>query len=105
MEISIFHNGQFYTRVIAFEKDGKTCYVEYVFGKNPDKETLDRFLHHELLYLIENVKTQGINDKKPSTRINPKRLQRKVSKEKKMPQLSTKAQDFLKKENEANKKN
>ncbi|MGK0555289.1 DUF2992 family protein [Macrococcus capreoli] len=84
MEIKIFHNGQFYIGVITFEKDGKTCYVEYVFGNDPDKETLYRFIHHDLLYLIENVKAQGLNDKKVSTRINPKRLQRKVSKEKKL---------------------
>lgn len=83
MEMNIFHNGQFYTAVIACEKDGNNCYVEYVFGENPDKETLDRFIHHDLLYLIENVKTKGLNDKKVSTRINPKRLQRKVSKERK----------------------
>lgn len=104
MEMNIFHNGQFYIGVIKFEKDGKICYVERVFGMDPDKETLDQFIHHELLYLIDNVKTEGFKDKRPSTRINPKRLQRKVSKERKIPQLSTKAQEFLKKEHEANKK-
>ncbi|WP_414054602.1 DUF2992 family protein [Macrococcus equi] len=83
MEMNIFHNGQFYIGVIKFEKDGKICYVERVFGMDPDKETLDQFIHQELLYLIDNVKTEGYKDKRPSTRINPKRLQRKVSKERK----------------------
>ncbi|MFC6293422.1 DUF2992 domain-containing protein [Macrococcus epidermidis] len=104
MEMNIFHNGQFYIGVIKFEKDGKICYVERVFGMDPDKETLDQFIHQELLYLIDNVKTEGYKDKKVSNRINPKRLQRKVSKERKMYQLSTKTQDFLKKEYETNKK-
>ncbi|AVP35999.1 DUF2992 family protein [Staphylococcus felis] len=100
----MFHNSQFYKSVIAFEKNGKTCYVEYVFGKDPDKETLYYFIHHDLLYLIDNIRVEGFNAKNNSKQINPKRLQSKVAKERKISQLSTEAQDFLRQEHEANKK-
>lgn len=104
MELKIFHNGQFYVGIISFTQRKKEYFVQYVFGSNPNEEQIQHFIYSDLLSLIDNIKNDGFEIQKVNSKINPKRLQRKIAKEQSKSSYSTKSQEFLKQELEMNKK-
>lgn len=102
MELSIFHNGQFFIGITEYQVGRRSKFTKYTFGNEPtDKEVLD-FINTKLLHSLDNTET-SISRKKRKKRINPKRLQRLVAKEQSKPKDLTKAQLAIKKEQEINK--
>ncbi|WP_278926138.1 DUF2992 family protein [Staphylococcus auricularis] len=103
MKLTIFHDGQFFVRLIEYKQQQKSFFVKYVFGTEPDSETIFKFINQRLLKLIDNSKA-STKTKKSKNKINPKKLQRKVAKEQKKHPITTQSQQALKKEQELKKK-
>lgn len=103
MELSIFHNGQFFIGLVEFKIGNKSKFVKYTFGKEPDDGEILDFIDNHLLIMIENTQI-SVESKRKKHKINPKRLQRQVANEQKKSKNLTKAQLALKKEHELNKK-
>ncbi|MGP7817653.1 YjdF family protein [Niallia sp. 01092] len=105
MKLTIYHDGQFYIGLIETVSANKLKAYRYVFGKEPkDQEVLD-FVQKDLLSFIAVHSQKGITVKKEAQKkINPKKLQRKVSKEIKQKTISSQAQEAIKAEYEERKK-
>ncbi|UGB05708.1 YjdF family protein [Staphylococcus sp. HL28] len=103
MELSVFHDGQFYVGLVEYKVGSKSKFVKYTFGTEPDDGEVIYFIENYLLIMIDNTKT-SIRTKRKKRKINPKRLQRQVSKEQKKVKDFTKAQIAIKEEQELNKK-
>ncbi|MGK9069646.1 YjdF family protein [Staphylococcus warneri] len=103
MKLSIFHNGQFFIGLIEYNHNDKSYLSKYVFGQEPNDETVLNFINKKLLKLINKSKA-NIKKKESTKKINPKRLQRIVAKEQKSKGMSTQSQRALKLEQEVNKK-
>ena len=103
MKLTIFHDGQFFVGLIEYKQQKKLFFVKYVFGTEPDSKTIFKFINQRLLKLIDNSKA-STKTKKSKNKINPKKLQRKVAKEKKKHPITTQSQQALKKEQELKKK-
>lgn len=105
MKLTIYYDGQFYIGLIETVSDNTLKAYHHIFGKEPkDQEVLD-FVNRDLLLFIQKHTQEGVSIKKRlKKKINPKRLQRTVSKELKQPCLSSKAQEAIKKEYEQRKK-
>ncbi|UXS60597.1 YjdF family protein [Staphylococcus ureilyticus] len=103
MELSIFHDGQFFIGLIEYKYDNKSKFAKYTFGTEPDDGEILCFIDNYLLILIENTQT-SVRTKSRKQRVNPKRLQRQVAKEQKASKDLTKAQLALKEEQELKKK-
>jgi len=105
MKLTIYYDGQFYIGLIEIVSENKLKACRYIFGKEPkDQEVLD-FVNRKLLRVIESNQQIGIPIcQKSQKKINPKRIQRKVSKELKQCSVSSKAQEAIKAEYEQRKK-
>ncbi|MGR6342117.1 YjdF family protein [Priestia megaterium] len=106
MSLTIYHDGQFWVGIIEVVENGKLRAFRYVFGAEPkDKEILD-FIYYRLLDIINQSVHSGLDVKRKSDKkINPKRLQRQVAKERNRVGVSTKAEEAIKQEYEEKKKN
>lgn len=105
MKLTIYYDGQFYIGLVEIKTGNTLKAYRHLFGKEPKDQDILEFVNHELLNLIENHEQKGVSIKKDSQKkINPKRLQRKVSKELKQAGVSSKAQEAIKKEYEQRKK-
>ncbi|MFS2174073.1 YjdF family protein [Priestia aryabhattai] len=105
MSLTIYHDGQFWVGIIEVVEDGKLRAFRYVFGAEPkDKEILD-FIYYRLLDIINQSVHSGLDVRRKSDKkINPKRLQRQVAKERNKVGVSTKAEEAIKQEYEEKKK-
>ncbi|MCY8978074.1 DUF2992 family protein [Bacillus halotolerans] len=80
-------------------KNGKLKASQHLFGKEPkDSEVLD-FVNRQLLKTLSQSEQEGVSVKaQDQKKINPKRLQRQVSKELKRAGASLKALDAMEQE-------
>ncbi len=94
MKLTIYYDGQFYVGIIEVVQEGRLRAFRHMFGKEPkDVEVLD-FVHHQLFQIVSRSEQEGIRiEAEAKGKINPKRLQRQVSKEMKNAPISTKAQN------------
>jgi long-subunit acyl-CoA synthetase (AMP-forming) len=99
VKLTIYYDGQFYVGIVE-TVDGNTLRAyRNIFGPEPKDQDVLEFIYSDLLSLIERNKQKGIiTDQDIQRKINPKRLQRMVSKEIKQVGFSTKAQEALKEE-------
>ena len=95
VELSIYHNGQFFVGLIEFKQGNKSKFVQHIFGKEPDDLEILNYIYNHLLNHLDDTETT-ILTKKKKVKINPKRLQREVAKEQKQPKDITYAQLALK---------
>ncbi|MGT2907362.1 YjdF family protein [Streptococcus dentiloxodontae] len=117
MKMTVYFDGAFWAALIEY-RDKKQGYqaFRYVFGKEPKKEDIFRFIYKDLSSWMNRQEKLGVKVDSSAIfqehkRVNPKRMQREISRAKKQPVLSTKAQqvmqeshDLLKKERKAAKK-
>ncbi|QJC88187.1 YjdF family protein [Bacillus inaquosorum] len=104
MKLTIYYDGQFWVGVIEEVNNGKLRAFRHLFGKEPkDSEVLD-FVHDHLLTIMSKTEQEGVRLKgRHQKKVNPKRLQRQVSKELKNAGVTSKAQEAMKLEFEARK--
>ncbi len=93
MKLTIFFDGSFWCGLVEDEEDGKMKVLKHVFGPEPKDTEVLAFVNTQLLAEIAKVPSVSMARKQVNEhRINPKRLQRMVNKEKSQPVYSTKAQ-------------
>lgn len=111
LKLTIYFDGRFWCGLIEYESiqgDYRAC--KYVFGPEPKDKELEHFIYFKLQkFMNKNDKyfnnmilsneTNNIDKK-----INPKKMQRKINKEKRKPVMSTKAQLTINKSREQAKK-
>jgi hypothetical protein len=103
MDLSLFHNGQFFVALVEYKTEGKSKFVKYTFGTEPNDEQILNFIHHKLLPLLNTTQTT-VDTKVKNNKVNPKRLQRQVAKAQQAPKDITKAQLAIKEEQQLHKK-
>lgn len=100
MELSIFHDGQFFIGLVEYREEDRVKLVKFTFGTEPNSAEIFNFIYGHLDELINQTK---VSIEKETKKVNPKRLQRQVAKEQKQPKTSTYAQKAIKKEQEMKK--
>ncbi|ATH92551.1 hypothetical protein ACH95_10450 [Bacillus glycinifermentans] len=104
MKLTIYYDGQFWVGIVEIVQEGKLKAFRHLFGKEPKDSEVLHFVYHQLTGLISQAEKEGLSVKaEANKRINPKRLQRLVSKEMKTAGMSTKAQQAIKQELDAKK--
>lgn len=100
MKFTVYFDGAFWVGLIEYYEDSGFKVFQYPFGKEPNEEDILKFIDHQLIILMnkyKNIETSIDNVKKHSKKkVNPKRMQREISKAKKKPVLSTKSQEAMK---------
>lgn len=94
MELSIFHDGQFFIGLVEYREEDRVKLVKFTFGTEPNSAEIFNFIYGHLDELINQTK---VSIEKRNQKVNPKRLQRQVAKEQKQPKTSTYAQKAIKK--------
>ncbi|PTJ74940.1 YjdF family protein [Staphylococcus kloosii] len=103
MDLSLFHNGQFFVALVEYKTEGKSKFVKYTFGTEPNDEQILNFIHYKLLPLLNATQTT-VDTKVKSNKVNPKRIQRQVVKAQRAHKDITKAQLAIKEEQQLHKK-
>ncbi|UXR86675.1 DUF2992 family protein [Staphylococcus felis] len=63
MKLSIYHDGQFFVGLVAYNQSKKSKFVKYTFGKEPDYDEILWFIDKLLLTSLDKTKTT-VNIKK-----------------------------------------
>ena len=99
MTLTIYFDSGFWYGLVEYESiTGDYRAFKYCFGQEPKDNDIWNFTNNKLTYLIERndclLKNSSHSTEfvKPIKKINPKRMQRKINKEKLKPVVSTKAQ-------------
>lgn len=104
MKLTIFFDGSFWCGLVEYEESGNVQVLKHIFGPEPKNSEILSFVNCSLLEEIAHVPAVKINKEiKRERRVNPKRLQRLVSREKSKSVYSTKSQEALKKSQEIKK--
>ncbi|WP_027092410.1 YjdF family protein [Cohnella thermotolerans] len=105
MRLTVYFDGQFWVGVAEQSDGSKVKACRHLFGAEPQDGEVMAFVQHRLLPLLESVQTSAEGDKPPQAkRVNPKRLARQVAREMDRTGVSSLAQEALKLELEARKK-
>lgn len=91
MKLTIYFDGSFWCGLVEAETDGHYQVIRYVFGAEPKDADVFAFIAKHLPRLLDEAGTVAAG-KKSEKKINPKRMQRLINREKRQPVVSTKAQ-------------
>lgn len=91
MKLTIYFDGSFWCGLVEAETDGHYQVIRYVFGAEPKDADVFAFIAKRLPRLLDEAGTVAA-EKKSEKKINPKRMQRLINREKRQPVVSTKAQ-------------
>ena len=91
MKLTIYFDGSFWCGLVEAETDGHYQVIRYVFGAEPKDADVFAFIAKHLPRLLDEAGTVAA-EKKSEKKINPKRMQRLINREKRQPVVSTKAQ-------------
>ncbi len=108
MKLTVYFDGQFWCGLVEYtdEEENYRAY-RHVFGQEPKEKEIFQFIYHQLAKIADApVISTGIskNAAREAIRLNPKKMQRKIAREKKQSIFSTKAQQALSKQREVIKK-
>ena len=91
MELTIYFDGSFWCGLIEAETDGHYQAIRHVFGAEPKDADVWDFIFQRLPHLLEQSGSVAVVQKSEK-KLNPKRMQRLINREKRQPVVSTKAQ-------------
>lgn len=91
MKLTIYFDGSFLCGLVEAESDGHYQVIRYVFGAEPKDADVLEFIANCLPRLLEQSGTVAA-ERKSEKKMNPKRIQRLINREKRQPVVSTKAQ-------------
>ncbi|HCM89290.1 MULTISPECIES: YjdF family protein [Vagococcus] len=96
MKLTIYFDGSFWYGLIEYQERNKLLVYKHMFGRAPkDAEVLD-FIDYELTSILVNSRFSDITESVEETKkINPKRMQRLINRQKKQTVISTKSQDAM----------
>lgn len=91
MKLTIYFDGSFWCGLIEAETDGHYQAIRHVFGAEPKDADVWDFIFKRLPHLLEQSGSVVVKQKSEK-KLNPKRMQRLINREKRQPIVSTKAQ-------------
>ena len=96
MKLTIYFDGSFWYGLIEYQERNKLLVYKHMFGRAPkDVEVLD-FINQEMTSILANSRFSNIIEADDETKkINPKRMQRLINRQKKQGAISTKSQDAM----------
>lgn len=106
MKLSVLFEDPFWIALIEDERDGLLYAARHVFGSEPSSEELYEFIRSpDYSKLVEGM-TVGLptNQKSNGKRINPKRRQRQIRREKERVGVSSQSQEVMRLQQEQNQK-
>ncbi|GCF94909.1 hypothetical protein NRIC_28000 [Enterococcus florum] len=95
MKLTIYFDGSFWCGLIEFSTAESYQAIRHVFGPEPKDADVFAFVYHVLPQLLAAATTCQPAEEQPQKRINPKRMQRMINREKNQPVVSTKAQQAI----------
>lgn len=110
LKLTIYFDGRFWCGLIEYESiqgDYRAC--KYVFGSEPKDKELEHFIYFKLQKFVDkddeylNHSVSASKTNRTDKKISPKKMQRKINKEKRKPIMSTKAQLAITKSREQKK--
>ncbi|MGM0215853.1 YjdF family protein [Enterococcus sp. AZ109] len=103
MKLTIYFDGSFWCGLIELDETGNYQANRYVFGPEPkDSEVFD-FVCYQLPLLLQKHNVPLAKQPKTVKKVNPKRMQRLINREKRKPAVSTKAQQAMSEAREVSK--
>ncbi|WP_294352447.1 YjdF family protein [uncultured Clostridium sp.] len=102
-KLTVFFENPFWVGVFEVEEGEKYKVSKFTFGSEPKEEQVQLLILRDF-YKLDFSKLENVGSlKKESKKINPKRMQREIKKEKANVGVGTKAQIAIKKHHEENK--
>lgn len=95
MKLTVYFDGSFWCGLVEAEDADTIRVFKHVFGSEPKDEEVWDFVANHLLERLDQVPAVPFSTREATHRINPKRLQRLVNREKAKPVTSTKSQVAL----------
>ncbi|MEH7459070.1 YjdF family protein [Bacillus sp. JJ1127] len=94
MELTVYHDGQYFVGIITHKEKRKLYGARYIFGTEPSDEEILSFVNEEMLSYFKRFARCGVEMKEKKRPKNIKRIIRQVSKEINTSRL-TKAQEAI----------
>lgn len=94
MELTVYHDGQFFVGIIICKEKGKLYGARYIFGTEPSDEEILIFVNGPMLAYFQHFAKCGVEVKEKTRPKNIKRIIRQVAKEVNVNRF-TKAQEAI----------
>lgn len=106
MKLSVLFEDPFWIALLEDERDGLLYAVRHVFGSEPSSEELYEFIRSPQYGSLVERMTIGlpVNQKSAGKRINPKRRQRQIKREKERVGVSSQSHEVMRLQQEERKK-
>ncbi len=105
MKLSILFESPFWIGLLELERDGLLYATRHVFGSEPSSENVYEFILSVQYRILIDHMTVGLPiDSAKKRRINPKRLQRQIKREKEQAGIANQSREVMRLQQEENKK-
>ncbi|WP_127530363.1 YjdF family protein [Paenibacillus kobensis] len=106
MKLTVFwdESMKLWVGIVEREESNRLQACRHLFGDEPKDAQVLSFVHHEMMALMERSRVSVESIRKPAGTMNPKRLARQAARELARKGVSSYAQDAVKKELEARKR-
>ncbi|HFK1762049.1 5-formyltetrahydrofolate cyclo-ligase [Bacillus wiedmannii] len=94
MDLTVYHDGQFFVGIITHKEKGKLYGARYIFGMEPSDEEVLIFVNGPMLAYFQHVAKCGVEVKGKQRPKNIKRIIRQAAKEVNVKRF-TKAQEAI----------
>ncbi|MDD0820389.1 YjdF family protein [Bacillus cereus] len=94
MELTVYHDGQFFVGIITCKEKGKLYGARYIFGAEPSDEEVLIFVNGSMLAYFQQFAKCGVEVKEKQRSKNIKRIIRQAAKEVNVNRF-TKAQEAI----------
>ncbi|PEP84256.1 5-formyltetrahydrofolate cyclo-ligase [Bacillus toyonensis] len=94
MDLTVYHDGQFFVGIITHKEKGKLYGARYIFGMEPSDEEVLIFVNGPMLAYFQHVAKCGVDVKEKQCPKNIKRIIREAAKEVNVKRF-TKAQEAI----------
>ncbi|EJS77894.1 YjdF family protein [Bacillus cereus] len=94
MDLTVYHDGQFFVGIITCKEKGKLYGARYIFGTEPSDEEVLIFVNGSLLAYFQDFARCGVEVKEKKRPKNIKRIIRQAAKEINVKRF-TKAQEAI----------
>lgn len=81
MDLTVYHDGQFFVGIITHKEKGKLYGARYIFGMEPSDEEVLIFVNGPMLAYFQHVAKCGVDVKEKQRPKNIKRIIREAAKE------------------------
>ncbi|MGN4446696.1 YjdF family protein [Bacillus cereus group sp. MYBK79-1] len=81
MDLTVYHDGQFFVGIITHKEKGKLYGARYIFGLEPSDEEVLLFVNGPMLAYFQHVAKCGVEVKEKKRPKNIKRIIRQAAKE------------------------